>query len=132
MIVGIGCDIVNMERLNKSPEFLERFEKRILGKDELAEFLHKNKNLSKEQTIAKLAKLYAAKEAFVKALGTGFRDGIYLTDIQVMHNDLGKPFFKISGRTQVYLKKLCSDASVSLSISDDYPAAFAFVIIEAK
>lgn len=132
MIIGIGCDIVNMERLNKTPEFLERFEKRILGENELDEFLHKNKNLEKEKIIATLAKLYAAKEAFVKALGIGFRDGIYLQDIQVLHNELGKPYFKISGRALTYLQKLCQAPSLNLSISDDYPSALAFVIIDAK
>ena len=132
MIIGICCDIVNMERLNKTPEFLERFEKRILGENELDEFLHKNKNLEKEKIIATLAKLYAAKEAFVKALGIGFRDGIYLQDIQVLHDQLGKPYFKISGKALVSLQKLCPVSSIHLSISDDYPAALAFVIIEAK
>jgi holo-[acyl-carrier protein] synthase len=88
MIIGIGCDVVNMERLNKTSEFLERFGKRILGKDELQEFLD-NKPFDKDKVIARLAKLYAAKEAFSKALGTGFRDGIFLSDIQILHDKNG-------------------------------------------
>lgn len=132
MIKGIGCDVVNMERLNKTDEFLERFGNRILGKDELKEFLSKSKHISREEVIAKLAKLYAAKEAFVKALGTGFRDGIFLSDIQVLHDDLGKPYFKIGGRAQTYLQKVCPTAILHLSVSDDYPSALATVIIEAK
>lgn len=132
MIVGIGCDVVNMERLNKADEFLERFGKRILGKDELREFLAESKNASKEKIVAKLAKLYAAKEAFVKALGIGFRDGIFLADIQILHNDLGKPYFKIEGQAKIYLQKICSTAVLHLSISDDFPVATAMVIIESK
>ena len=132
MIVGIGCDVVNMERLNKSDEFLERFSKRILGKDELREFLAESKNSERENIIARLAKLYAAKEAFVKAMGTGFRDGIFLSDIQILHDTLGKPYLNIGGQAQTYLQKLCSVADLHLSISDDYPVAAAMVIIESK
>ena len=120
-----------MERLNKSTEFLERFGKRILGKDELAEFVQ-NKPFDKDKIIAKLAKLYAAKEAFSKALGTGFRDGIFLSDIQILHNKNGKPFFKIEGEALRALQKLSLTTELHLSISDDYPVATAFVIIEAK
>lgn len=132
MIFGIGCDIVNIERLNKTDEFLERFGKRILGKDELQEFLEDSKNTVREKIIKKLAKRYAAKEAFVKALGTGFRDEIFLSDIQVLHNELGKPYFKISGKAGAYLQNFCSSARLQLSLSDDFPIAIAFVIIESK
>ena len=132
MIIGIGCDIVNMERLNKTPEFLERFMKRIAGQDELDEILKQTNNSDKTQIIAKLAKIYAAKEAFVKALGTGFRDGIFLSDIQVLHNNLGKPYFRISGGAKNYLQNNYPSVNLSLSISDDYPSAMAFVIIESK
>ena len=132
MIVGIGCDVVNIERLNKTDEFLERFSKRILGKDELREFLEKSKNADREKIIEKLAKCYAGKEAFVKALGTGFREGIFLSDIQILHNDLGKPYFKIGGKAEIYLHNLCLAANLQLCVSDDYPMAIAFVIIESK
>lgn len=132
MIVGIGCDAVNIERLNKTIEFLERFSKRILGELELREFLKHSSDYDKEKIIANLAKRYAAKEAFVKALGTGFREGIFLSDIQILHNELGKPYFKIAGKAQNYLQKLCPSACLHLSISDDYPMAIAFVIIESK
>lgn len=132
MIIGIGCDIVNMERLNKTDEFLERFGKRILGENELREFLVESKYATKEAIVAKLARLYAAKEAFVKALGTGFRDGIFLSDIQILHNELGKPYLNIGGKAQIILQKLCSNTNLHLSISDDYPSAIAMVIIESK
>lgn len=132
MIIGIGCDVVNVERLNKTDEFLERFCKRISGNEELDEFLTIKNNLDKKSIIAKLAKRYAAKEAFVKALGTGFRDGIFLSDIQVLHNDLGKPYLKIDGKAKDYLQKTCESAVLHLSLSDDFPVAVAFVIIESN
>lgn len=132
MIIGIGCDVVNMERLNKSPEFLERFLKRIASSEEISDILKKGKSTDTALIMAKSAKIYAAKEAFVKALGTGFRDGIYLSDIQVLHNDFGKPYFKISGNTKTYMQNNFPPVNISLSISDDYPTAIAFVIIESK
>lgn len=131
MIIGIGCDVVNIERFNKSSEFLERFSKRILGKDELREFLN-DKNSEKEKVYTKLAKLYAAKEAFSKALGTGFREGIFLSDVQILHDNLGKPYLKIGGEALVHLNKLAMNNSLYVSISDDYPCAMAVVIIESK
>ena len=131
MIAGIGCDVVNMERLNKSLEFLERFGARILGKDEQKE-LADGKNIDKEKFMASLAKRYSAKEAFVKALGTGFRNGIFLSDIQILHNREGKPFLKIGGEALRYMQKLYKEPILHLSISDDYPVAISMVIIEVK
>lgn len=131
MIAGMGCDVVNMERLNKSLEFLERFGARILGKDEQKE-LADGKNIDKDKFMASLAKRYSAKEAFVKALGTGFRNGIFLSDIQILHNREGKPFLKIGGETLRYMQKLYKEPILHLSISDDYPVAMSMVIIEVK
>ena len=131
MIAGIGCDVVNMERLNKSLEFLERFGARILGKDEQKELMQ-GKTLDKEKFAASLAKRYSAKEAFVKALGTGFRNGIFLADIHVLHNKYGKPFFQISGEALRYMQKMYRDPILHLSVSDDYPVAISMVIIEVK
>ena len=131
MIAGMGCDVVNMERLNKSLEFLERFGARILGKDEQKELMQ-GKNIDKEKFAASLAKRYSAKEAFVKALGTGFRNGIFLADIQVLHNKEGKPLLKISGEALRYMQKLYKEPILHLSISDDYPVAISMVIIEVK
>jgi holo-[acyl-carrier protein] synthase len=131
MIAGMGCDVVNMERLNKSLEFLERFGARILGNDEQKELMQ-GKTLDKEKFAASLAKRYSAKEAFVKALGTGFRNGIFLADIQVLHNKEGKPLLKISGEALRYMQKLYKEPILHLSISDDYPVAISMVIIEVK
>lgn len=131
MIIGLGCDIVNIERINKSSEFMEHFQAKILGPDERKEI--KTLMPTEPKALASLlAKYYAGKEAFSKALGTGFRDGIFLKDIQILHNSLGKPKLKISGDAAVFLQKLCSNADLHISLSDDYPYAQAVVIISKK
>lgn len=129
MILGLGCDIVNIERIAKSPDFLERFKQKITGNDEQNELAAQGESTYKELA-CRLAKLYAAKEAFVKALGTGFRDGIYLKDIQVLHTEFGKPELKISGNALAYMQKLSSSAQTFITLSDDFPFAQAVVIIE--
>ena len=129
MILGLGCDIVNVERIAKSPEFLERFKQKIMGAEELEELDFRG-DITYKELACRLAKAYAAKEAFVKALGTGFRDGIFMRDIQILHTDLGKPELLISGRAFIYLQKLSVTAQTFVSLSDDYPFAQAVVIIE--
>ena len=129
MIRGIGCDIINIERLRQETGFLERFANRILGSEEVIEL--KDMPIADNRKLAcELAKYYAGKEAFVKALGTGFRDGIFFRDIQILHDDLGKPELKISGRAAEYLKKLSAAGRSFITLSDDYPYAQAVVIIE--
>lgn len=129
MILGFGCDIVNIKRIEKSADFLEHFKRKILGADELQEL--SSRNMAENRSLAcLLAKYYAGKEAFTKALGTGFIDGIFLKDIQILHNQLGKPYFQISGNALEYLKKLTLKSTLHLSLSDDYPYAQAVVIIE--
>lgn len=129
MIVGLGSDIVNIERLQNSADYLQHFAARILGADEQAEI--KKNGMSKDPRFRELlAKYYAGKEAFSKALGTGFRDGIFFRDIQILHNDLGKPELKISGTAAKYLQKLTANPRLQITLSDDMPFAFAVVIIE--
>ncbi|MBQ9271997.1 MAG: holo-ACP synthase [Alphaproteobacteria bacterium] len=130
MILGLGNDIVNIERIQNTREYLQHFAARILGPDEQAE-ISRNKAAEDIRFRELLAKYYAAKEAFVKALGTGFRDGIFFKDIQILHNELGKPELKISGMAQKYLLKLNPNPRLFVTLSDDMPFAFAVVIIEA-
>ena len=129
MIVGLGNDIVNIERIQNTRDYLQHFAARILGADEQAE-ISRNRLADDLHFRELLAKYYAAKEAFVKALGTGFRDGIFFKDIQVLHNSLGKPELKISGVAEKYLKKLSAKPRLHITLSDDLPLAFAVVIIE--
>ena len=131
MIIGIGCDIVRIARMNKLvPMFSKGMQQHILSdieKQELAKL-----DLNEEKTSRFLAKRFAAKEAFGKALGTGFRDGIYLRDITVHHNDLGKPFLSVDGGAlEILLEKTeQQDFKIHLSLSDEADLAQAFVIIE--
>ncbi len=126
MIFGIGCDIINIKRIEKSDVFLKRFAQKILNDEEKKENLLNN---DMRHNACTLAKYYAGKEAFVKALGTGFRDGIYLRDICITHDTLGKPELKIYGNAVKYLSK-APNYKMHISLSDDYPYAQAIVVIE--
>ena len=125
MILGLGCDIINIERIAKSPQFLERFKQKIMGDEELEE-LDSRGAITYKELACRLAKSYA----FVKALGTGFRDGIFLKDIQIMHTDLGKPELLVRGMAFTYLQRLSVTAQTFVTLSDDYPFAQAVVVIE--
>ena len=133
MILGIGSDITNISRFERSIDaYGHRLIDRALGADEIKELAAKD-FISKQEYAASVAKRFAAKEACSKALGTGFRNGIYLRDIQTIHNNAGKPELKLSGGAlQQFEKMQKRDKKISLhiSLSDDYPWAQAVVIIE--
>lgn len=128
MIYGLGCDIMNIERITKSPEFLERFKLKILSDKEIEEI--DNFKITYKELACSLAKSYAGKEAFVKAMGTGFRDGIYLKDIQILHDIYGKPFYEIKGYALEKLNNILKNYKTFVSLSDDFPYAQAVAIIE--
>ena len=118
MIIGLGSDICNIRRVEKA---YERFGGRFLdaiGGD-------------KARFTASLAKRFAAKEAFVKALGTGFAHGISWAEIEVVHLPGGRPAFRVSGQAEAVLRKIIPASRLWLSLSDDYPLAQAVVIIES-
>lgn len=132
MIVGLGSDITNISRFERSLHaYGDKLLQRILGPLEQAE-LSSLKNVSPQEYAAFVAKRFAAKEACSKALGTGFRNGIYLKDIQTIHNPLGKPELVLSSGAKQQLQTLVEGHrfQLHLSLSDDYPWAQAFVIIE--
>ncbi|MEW5756956.1 MAG: holo-ACP synthase [Pseudomonadota bacterium] len=123
MIFGIGTDIVSVGRIAEGLErHGERYAQRILGDQELAEFQ------SSQQQAHFLAKRFAAKEAFVKALGTGFRDGISLREIQVTHTPHGRPGLLCSGEAQRKLLEFGVGES-HLSLADEKEFAIAFVTL---
>ncbi len=128
MIIGIGTDLVDVRRIRESLErHGDRFANKILSKNETIEFQQCGERIKPHF----LAKRFAAKEATVKALGTGFRDGIQLRDIEVTHTDKGKPELKLSGaakREQQHLGVI----STHISISDEHEHAVAFVIMEKE
>lgn len=131
MIVGIGCDIVRIERMKKIiPMFKQGMKQHILSELEQQEL--NALDINDDKTCRFLAKRFAAKEALSKALGTGFRNGMYLKDITVRHTDLGKPYFDLQGETlETLLEKTNNqDFKIHLSLSDEADIAQAFVIIE--
>ena len=104
-----------------------RFINRIFTKGEIIRSDNRNKR------IESYAKRFAAKEACSKALGTGFRSGVYWRDIEVVNEKSGKPILKLTGGAYKRLKKIIpndNNYNISLSITDDYPWAQANVIIE--
>ena len=125
-IFGIGTDIVNVKRMEKS---LRRngdaFKKRIFSKNEIM-YCERKKNPS-----TFYAKRFAAKEALSKALGTGIRKGIDFKNIEISNDNLGKPSIKLRGSTAIFLKKKIKTKkySIYLSLTDDEPWAQATVII---
>ncbi len=133
MIYGIGTDIVSIERIDtiyrKNPV---RFTKKILSSSELEYF----DTLSNNKKIYYLASRWSAKEALVKALGTGFRQGIYLSDISVNNNSIGKPFITISYHVENIIKSTLNlkenNYNIFLSLSHEKYYATAFVVVEVK
>lgn len=125
MILGTGIDTVEIARFQK---FLDEDNQpllnRLLTATELAYCC------PKKQSASCLAARFAAKEAFVKAMGTGLRDGMSWTEMEVVNDQLGKPSLRFSGRTQQLLAKH-GTAKVHLSLSHDGGHAVAVVILEA-
>lgn len=124
MIKGIGVDLVTVSRIQKVHErHGERFARRILGESELVAY-HQTKYPERL-----LAKRFAAKEAAVKALGTGEREGVLLKDFVVSHDELGKPYLSANGVAQ---QRASSHgiATFHLSISDEGDKVIAFVVCE--
>lgn len=128
MIIGHGIDLIDIRRVEKTiNKFGNRFINRIFTKGEIIRSDNRNKR------IESYAKRFAAKEACSKALGTGFRSGVYWRDIEVINEKSGKPILKLTGGAHKRLEKLIpnnNDYNISLSITDDYPWAQANVIIE--
>lgn len=123
-VYGVGIDLIRVERLEKSlTRWGKRFTRRVFTPDELA------RCAAGKKQAACLAMRFAAKEAFVKALGTGMRSPVLWTDIQVRNNDLGKPEISLSPRALEYCGKL-GIRSWHLSMTDDGDYGAAVVILE--
>ena len=121
MIYGIGTDIVLISRIKNS----EAFAKKILSNKEF--ILWKDYLPGKQKTF--LAKQFAGKEAIAKALGTGFQNGIFPKDIEILRNDQGKPYISAQGS----LKNAFADLAITsshVSIADETDYVVAFAIIE--
>ena len=130
MILAIGSDLCNIDRIQNSlNRWGERFENRVFTEIERAK--GNSRPFTKAGT---LAKRFAAKEAFSKAVGTGFRAGVFMKDIGVVNAKSGAPTLLLTGGAKARLDALIPDghaARVHLTMTDDHPWAQAFVIIEA-
>ena len=123
MIKGIGADIIEISRIKKAVIEDSGFVTRLFSDEEI-EYCN-----SKNRGEIHFAARFAAKEAFFKALGTGWRDGMKWQEISVKNDKLGKPEIKLKGKTLNIFKKKKMD-SISLSISHTKEYAVAFVVIE--
>jgi len=124
MIYGIGTDIVEVSRIEDSlARFGDAFAQRILNEREWLAY-------AQSQTQARfLAKRFAAKEAFAKALGTGLRAPATFQNIEVTHDDLGKPILDLAPELQALLDRQ-GILHAHLSVSDEKALAAAFVVLE--
>ena len=129
MIVGIGSDLIDIRRIEKSIErHGERFIKRIFTEAE------QQRAEGRRGRLASYAKRFAAKEACAKALGCGIAEGVFWTEMGVVNRPGGQPTMELTGGAAARLAKITPAghrAVVHLTITDDFPLAQAFVIIEA-
>jgi len=129
MIMGIGSDVIDIRRIEKTlARHPERFIERVFTD------LEREKSDRRKERAASYAKRFAAKEACAKALGTGLAQGVFWRDMGVVNLPSGKPTMILTGGAAARLAKILPaghDAVVHLTITDDFPLAQAFVIIEA-
>jgi holo-[acyl-carrier protein] synthase len=130
LIIGLGSDLCNIERIQASLDrFGERFELRVFTETERAK--GNRRPFTKAGT---LAKRFAAKEAFSKAVGTGFKAGVFMKDIGVVNAPSGKPTLALTGGAKARLDAMVPAghvAHIHITLTDDHPWAQAFVVIEA-
>ncbi|WFR96307.1 holo-ACP synthase [Rhizobium tumorigenes] len=129
MIIGIGSDLIDIRRVEKS---IERFGERFTGRCFTA--LERQKSDGRKNRAASYAKRFAAKEACSKALGTGLAQGVFWRDMGVVNLPSGKPTMQLTGGAADRLASMMPPSHkpvIHLTITDDFPLAQAFVIIEA-
>ncbi|WP_095011500.1 holo-ACP synthase [Tsuneonella mangrovi] len=131
MIIGVGSDLTNMDRIANSLErWGERFERRCFTEIERAKAARRPYT-----RVGTFAKRWAAKEAFVKAVGTGFKRGVYQIDIGVVNARSGAPTLALTNGAAARLAEIVPDGHepiIHLTLTDDHPWAQAFVVIEAR
>ena len=129
MILGVGTDLCDIRRIEKA---LERFGDRFL--DRLFTETERQSAARRPHPAAAFAQRYAAKEACAKALGTGFRDGVFWRDLGVESLPSGQPVMVLTGGARARLEHLTPAGRtprIDLSLSDEYPIAQAVVVISA-
>jgi holo-[acyl-carrier protein] synthase len=130
MILGLGLDTIDIRRIERTlARFGERFTARIFTEVE------RRKADGRASRAATYAKRFAAKEACSKALGTGFRKGVFWRDLQVVNLPSGKPTMRLTGGAAARLSEIVPPGmavQIDLSMTDDHPLAQAMVIISAN
>ncbi|GAA4524514.1 holo-ACP synthase [Chelativorans composti] len=129
MIIGLGSDIIDIRRIERT---LERHGERFIGR--IFTEIECRKSEARAQRAASYAKRFAAKEACAKALGTGMSRGVFWRDMGVVNLPSGKPTMELTGGAALRLRAMVPEgmrAVIHLTITDDYPLAQAFVVIEA-
>ena len=129
MIVGIGSDLIDIRRVEKT---LERFGERFTHRCFTA--VEREKSDRRHNRAASYAKRFAAKEACAKALGSGIAMGVAWRDLGVVNEPSGKPTMVLTGWAETRLAELTPPglvARIDLTITDDFPLAQAFVVISA-
>jgi holo-[acyl-carrier protein] synthase len=129
MIIGLGNDIIDIRRVERTIErYGERFLSRVFTE------IERRKSDNRAGRAASYAKRFAAKEACAKALGTGFRQGVFWRDMGVVNLPSGRPTLQLTGGAARALERLPPkghEVRIDLSITDDFPTAQAIVIISA-
>ena len=130
MIIGIGSDLIDIRRIEKT---LQRHPERFIAR--VFTDVEREKSERRKERAASYAKRFAAKEACSKALGTGFARGVFWRDMGVVNLPGGKPTMALTGGAARRLDEMLPaghEAFVHVTITDDFPLAQAFVIIEAR
>ena len=129
MILGLGNDIIDIRRIEQT---IERYGDRFL--ERVFTDIERRKSDGRAARAASYAKRFAAKEACAKALGTGFRQGVFWRDMGVVNLASGRPTLALTGGAALALERLTPDGHevrIDLTITDDFPMAQAIVIISA-
>jgi holo-[acyl-carrier protein] synthase len=129
MIIGLGNDMIDIRRVERTIErYGERFLSRVFTE------MERRKSDNRAARAASYAKRFAAKEACAKALGTGFRQGVFWRDMGVVNLASGRPTLQLTGGAAKALQRITPEGHevrIDLSITDDFPTAQAIVIISA-
>ena len=129
MIVGIGSDLIDIRRIEKT---LERYGERFIGR--VFTDVERRKSERRKMRAASYAKRFAAKEACAKALGTGLHQGVFWRDMGVVNLRSGQPTMALTGGAAARLQAILPTGTtpvIHVTITDEWPLAQAFVIIEA-
>jgi len=128
-VIGLGTDIVNINRIKKIySKYGNQFLNKILTESEKKS----EKKLSRFKNVSTIAKRFAAKEAISKAIGYGFSNGIHFKDIEIYNDESGKPYANLNGKAKTIVNKISMKYNIFLTLSDDKPWAVATALITSE